>query len=70
MAEAKRKQLCSNLELPKECMREIVSWLNPKEWCKGCAVSQKFREACGRSLYDILYIYIFFIYMQLTPLKL
>ena len=46
MAEAKRKQLCSNLELPKECMREIVSWLNPKEWCKGCAVSQKSLEAC------------------------
>ena len=26
-------------------MREIVSWLNPKEWCRKCAVSQKFREA-------------------------
>ena len=24
---------------------EIVSWLNPKEWCRRCAVSQKFHEA-------------------------
>ena len=46
MAEAECERLCSNPELPKECMREIVSRLNPKEWCKGCAVSQKFREAC------------------------
>ncbi|XP_075650337.1 putative F-box protein PP2-B12 [Castanea sativa] len=46
MAEAEGKRLRSKPELPEECMREIVSRLNPKEWCRGCAVSQKFREAC------------------------
>ncbi|XP_065637206.1 uncharacterized protein LOC112040241 [Quercus suber] len=46
MAEAERERLRSNPELPEECMREIVSRLNPKEWCRGCAVSQTFREAC------------------------
>ncbi|KAM3682962.1 hypothetical protein ACJW31_12G110200 [Castanea mollissima] len=46
MAEAERRRLRSKPELPEECMREIVSRLNPKEWCRGCAVSQKFREAC------------------------
>lgn len=57
MAEAERERLRSNPKLSKECMREIILQLNPKEWCRGCAVSQKFREACGRSLYDILYIF-------------
>ena len=46
MAKAKRERLRSNPELPEECIREIVSQLNPKEWCRGCAVSQTFREAC------------------------
>lgn len=46
MAEAEGKRLRSkNPELPEECIREIVSRLNPKQWCRGCAVSQKFSEA-------------------------
>ena len=57
MAEAERERLRSNPKLSEECMREIVLQVNPKEWCRGCAVSQKFCEACGRSLYDILYYF-------------
>ena len=49
MVEAECEWLHSNPELLEECMREIVSRLNLKKWCRGCAVSQKFREACGRS---------------------
>ncbi|XP_030958999.1 F-box protein PP2-B10-like [Quercus lobata] len=45
MAEPERQRLRSNLELSEECIREIVSLLNPKEWGRGCAVSRKFREA-------------------------
>ena len=66
MAEAERERLHSNPELPEECMREIVLRLNPKEWCRGCAVSQKFHEACGRSLYNILYYYFFYLYATNT----
>ena len=45
MVEIECEWLRSNPKLPEECMREIVSQLNPKEWCRGCAVLQKFRKA-------------------------
>ena len=45
MVEIECEWLRSNPKLPEECMREIVSQLNPKEWCRGCAVSQKFHKA-------------------------
>ena len=59
MAKAERERLRLNPKLPEECMREMVSRLNPKEWCKGCAVSQKFHDDCGWSSYVIFYIYFF-----------
>nr|XP_023897431.1 F-box protein PP2-B10-like [Quercus suber] len=46
--EGERNGLPSGVDmsvLPEECISEIVSWTSPKDACRACVVSPKFREA-------------------------